>query len=49
MKPIEVKSNTYVDTSIEIDNTNPKFKIGNIVKISKYKKVFCKRLHSKLI
>ena len=36
------KSNTYVDSSKEINNKNPKFKIGDIVRISKYKNVFAK-------
>ena len=42
MKPIDVKSNTYIDSSKEISNKNPKFKIGDIVRISKYKNVFAK-------
>ena len=36
MKPADVKSNTYVDSSKENNNKDPKFKIGVIVKISKY-------------
>ena len=40
MKPINVKSNTYIDSSKEINGKNPEFKIGDIVKISKYKNVF---------
>ena len=39
MKPINAKSNTY------INNTDLKFKIGDIFRISKYKKYLCKRLH----
>ena len=42
IKPIDVKSNTYIDSSKEINNKNPKFKIGDIVRISKYKNVFAK-------
>ena len=42
MKPTDVKSNTYIDSSKEINNKDPKFKIGNIVKISKYKSIFAK-------
>ena len=42
MKPIDVKSNTYIDSSKEINNKNRKFKIGDIVRISKYKNVFAK-------
>ena len=46
MKPVDVKSNTYIDSSKEINNKDPKFKIGDIVRISKH---FCKRLHFKLV
>ena len=38
-KPVDVKSNTYVDSSKEINDKNPKFKIGDNVGISKYKNV----------
>ena len=43
MNPIDVKSWTYIDFSNENNDKDPKFKIGNIVRISKYKK----RLRSK--
>ena len=42
MKPIDVKSNTYIDSSNEINNKNPKLKIGDVVGISKYKNVVAK-------
>ena len=42
MKPVEVKSNTYIDSSKGINNKDPKSKIGDIVRISKYKVVFAK-------
>ena len=42
MKPVEVKSNTYIESSKEINNKNPKFKIGDTVRISKYKNIFGK-------
>ena len=42
MKPTDVKSNTYIGSSKEVNNKDPKFKIGNIVKISKYKNIFAK-------
>ena len=35
MKPVDVKSNTYIDSSKEINNNVPKFKIGDTVRISK--------------
>ena len=31
MKPVDVKSNSYIDSCKEIDNENPKFKIGGTV------------------
>ena len=40
MKPTDVKSNTYIDPSNEINNTDPKFKIGDNFRMSKYKNVF---------
>ena len=40
MKPVDVKPITYIVSSKEINYQDPKFKIGDIVKISKYKKVF---------
>ena len=48
MKPVDVKSSTYINSSKETNDEDPKFKIGVDVKISKYKKHFCKRLCSKL-
>ena len=42
MKSANVKSNTYIDSSKEINDKNPKFKIGDNVRISKYKNVFAK-------
>ena len=41
MKPVDVKSNTYIDSSKE-NNKDPKFKIGDVVRIPKYKNVFAK-------
>ena len=42
MKPVDVKLNTYINSSKEINNKDPKFKIGDIVRISKYKNIFAK-------
>ena len=42
MKPLDLKSNTHIDSSKEINNKNPKFKIGDGVTISKYKNTFAK-------
>ena len=44
VKPVDAKSNTYIGSTKEINNKNPKFKIGDIVKVSKYKNYFYKRL-----
>ena len=35
MKPVNLKSNTYLDSSKEINKNDYKFKIGDIVRISK--------------
>ena len=42
MKPIDVKDNTYINTDKKINNKDPKFKVGDRVRISKYKNVFAK-------
>ena len=40
MKRVIIKSNTNIDCSNEINEKNPKFEIGDIVRISKYKNIF---------
>ena len=42
MKPVDVKENTYIDFKREIKDKDPKFKIGDQVRISKYKNIFAK-------
>ena len=42
MKPVDVKSNTYFNFDMENNDKNPKFKVGDHVRISKYKKMFSK-------
>ena len=42
MKPVDVKDNTYIDFKKEINDKDPKFKVGDPVKISKYKNIFAK-------
>ena len=42
MKPVDVKSNRYIKSSKEINNEDPKFRIGDILRISKYKNTFAK-------
>ena len=34
MKPSDVKVNTYVDSSKEIDSKDPKFKVSDTVQVS---------------
>ena len=43
MKPVDVKDNTYIDFKNEINDRDPKFKVGDHVRISKYKNIFAKR------
>ena len=42
MKPVDVNSSTYIDFDKKNNKKNPKFKIGDHVKISKYKNIFAK-------
>ena len=42
MKPTDVKNNTYIDFKKESNDKDPKFKVGNHVRISKYKNIFAK-------
>ena len=42
MKPVDVKPGKYIDSSQEIIDKDAKFKIGDIVRTSKYKKKFAK-------
>ena len=36
MKPIDVKSDSFAEYNEECNEKNPKFKIGDYVRISKY-------------
>ena len=42
MKPIDVKSSTYIDFDNNNNKEDPKFKVGDHVRISKYKNIFTK-------
>ena len=42
MKPVDVKYNTYINFKKGVSNKNPKFKVGDHLRISKYKNVFAK-------
>ena len=41
MKPVDVKNNAYIDSNKEVHDKDPKSKVGDHVRISKYKKYFC--------
>ena len=43
MKPVDVKDNTYIDSVKEVNYKDPKFKVGDHVRICKYKNIFAKR------
>ena len=45
MKPVDVNDNTYIDFEKEVNNKDPKFKIGDHVRISKYKIFLLKDAH----
>ena len=42
MRPIDVKDNTYINIVKEDNDKDPKFKVSDHVRISKYKKNFAK-------
>ena len=42
MKPVDVKDNTYIDFKKEVNDKDPKFKVGDHIRISKYKNIFAK-------
>ena len=42
MKPVDVQDNTYVDFGKEVHDKDPKFKVGDCVRISEYKNIFAK-------
>ena len=44
MKPADVKSNTYISSSQEINDRDPKFKTGDTVRISKCKNILQKAM-----
>ena len=43
MKPTEVKDNTYIDFKKGVNVRDPKFKVGDHVRVSKYKNIFAKQ------
>ena len=42
MKPVDVRDNTYINFKKEVNGIDPKFKVGDHVRISKYKNIFDK-------
>ena len=42
MKPVDIKDNTYIGFKKEVNDKNPKFKVGDRVRISEYKNIFAK-------
>ena len=47
MKPVDVKDNTYIDSmelhsKKEVNDKDPKFKVGDCIRISKCKNIFAK-------
>ena len=42
MKPIDVKDNTYINFGKEVNDKDPRFKVDDLVRISKYKNIFAK-------
>ena len=45
MKPVDVKDGTYIDFKKEVNDKDPKLKVGEDVRISKYKNVLLKDIH----
>ena len=42
MKPDNIKDNTYIDFEKEVNDKDPKFKVGDHVRTSKCKNIFAK-------
>ena len=42
IKPVDVKDKTYIGFKKEVNDKNSKFKVGDRVRISKYKNIFAK-------
>ena len=42
MKLVDVKDNTYIDFKKKVNDKDPKLKVGDHVRISKYKSIFAK-------
>lgn len=42
MKPVDVKSGTYIKFDVENHHKDPKIKAGDYMRISKYRNIFAK-------
>ena len=42
MKPVDVKDNTYINIGKNVNDKDPKFQVGDHIRISKYKNIFAK-------
>ena len=42
MKPIDVTSDSYAEYNEDFNKQDPKFKVGDHIRISKYKNIFAK-------
>ena len=42
MKPVDVEDNAYIDFGKEVNDKDSKFKVGDHVRVSKYKNIFAK-------
>ena len=48
-KAIDVKNNTYINIGKEVNDKDPKFKVGDHIRTSKYKNIFSKGYTPKLV
>ena len=46
MKPLDVKDDTYIDFKKEVNDKDPKFKVGDHVIISKYKIIIFTKIYT---
>ena len=49
MKPIDVKTSTYIDFEAKSNHQDLDFEVGDHIRTSKYNNIFAKRLYSKLL
>ena len=42
MKPVDVEDNTYINFNKEVNDKDPKFRVGDHLRIPKYKNIFAK-------